>query len=87
MLRRIWIEKKQRAYQEWLTYVLSPANATSGSSLNSKRLVAKVRGCVAKVYHKDPQLQAAMLKVESSISNGRLRLLTDVNDFIECENE
>ena len=83
-LFRIWIEKKQRAYQAWLSYVLSP-NSNAASSLNSKRLFAKVRGCVAKVYHKDPSVSAAMLKVEASISNGRLRLLTDVQSLFKSE--
>lgn len=77
-MRRIWIEKKQRAYQAWLSHVLSPKSSADAASLNSKRLFAKVRGCVAKVYHKDPSVQSAMLKVEASIQNGRLKLLTDV---------
>jgi len=77
-MSRIWIEKKQRAYQAWLTYILSSSGSSNSTSLNSKRVLAKVRGCVAKVYHKDPAVQSAMLKVESSISNGRLKLLTDV---------
>eukprot|EP00210_Caulerpa_lentillifera_P009695 g9250.t1 len=73
----IWVEKKERAYKAWLNYVFSPTDTTNLSSLNSKRLFAKIRGCVAKVYHKDEMLQAAMLKVEASISTGLLKLLTE----------
>eukprot|EP00210_Caulerpa_lentillifera_P009279 g8844.t1 len=73
----VWVEKKERAYKAWLNYVFSPTDTSNLSSLNSKRLFAKIRGCVAKVYHKDEMLQAAMVKVEASISTGLLKLLTD----------
>lgn len=78
VLSRVWVEKKERAYKAWLNYVFSPRDTSNLSSLNSKRLFAKIRGCVAKVYHKDEMLQAAMVKVEASISSGLLKLLTDV---------
>lgn len=79
----VWLEKQQKAFSAWINHVLSTKTdnsdiLTSPKSLNSKRWLAKIRGAIARTYHKDDVLIKAMLRVEASIEEGRVKLLQEV---------
>ena len=80
---RVWLEKQEAAFAAWLNCILVPAKAAdeemASQALAARRLAAKVRGLLWKLYSTDQGVISTMLKVEKHIDAGQLRLKDEVS--------
>ena len=73
------MEKQEKACTVWLNSLLQPAaDATFGDNLATKRLAAKLRALLWKLYSEDEGVISVMLRLEKRIDDGFLRLREEV---------
>ena len=82
------MDKQEAAFKAWLNTILLPEPAAGGSgssgggrqggALASRRLAAKVRGLLWRIYQRDEQFRDAMLRVEERVMGGALRMRDEV---------
>lgn len=70
------------AFKAWLNTILLPAAADSAEvgqhALASRRLTAKVRGLLWRIYQRDEQFRDVMLRVEQRVLGGQLKMRDEV---------
>ena len=85
-MRRLWLEKQERAFTAWLNHALSPEAAAGDGAgggcqeggLAGGRLAARVRGLIWRLYCGDAQIIDIVTRLEARIDEGFLRLKDEV---------
>ncbi|KAK9814207.1 hypothetical protein WJX72_002306 [[Myrmecia] bisecta] len=71
----LWMDKQERAFTAWLNSVLVPGrNDEAADALAARRLAARMRGVLWRLYSQDAEIISVMVKVESRIDAGFLRM-------------
>ena len=80
LLRRLWQEKQEKAFQIWLNALLTPQAAApeDDGGLAAKRLHARVRGQIWHMYCSDPGVLGIMTRLEKRVDEGFLRMKDEV---------
>jgi hypothetical protein len=78
----LWQDKQETAFKAWLNMILLPATADHSdggrAALASRRLTAKMRGLLWRIYQRDEQFRDVMLRVEQRVMDGQLRMKDEV---------
>jgi len=83
-LRRLWLEKQEKAFGVWLNAALAPpppgGRDSSGGDggLAAKRLEARVRGALWHLYCGDATVLEVVTRLEKRVDEGFLRLKPEV---------
>ena len=80
-MRRLWLEKQEKAFQIWLNALLTPQAAApeDDGGLLAKRLYARVRGQIWHMYCSDPGVIGVMTRLEKRVDEGFLRMKAEVS--------
>ncbi|GAB4814747.1 hypothetical protein N2152v2_001793 [Parachlorella kessleri] len=75
----LWMDKQETAFKAWLNTILLPATSDQQgdggqAALASRRLTAKMRGLLWRIYQRDEQFRDVMLRVEQRVEGGHLRI-------------
>lgn len=71
------MDRQEAVFTAWVNSVVAPPVAAPSTS-SAARMAARTRGWLWSLYQGNPQLQAVMVKVESRIDGGQLRMSTEV---------
>eukprot|EP00878_Enallax_costatus_P034413 GHUV01038150.1.p1 GENE.GHUV01038150.1~~GHUV01038150.1.p1 ORF type:complete len:929 (+),score=331.02 GHUV01038150.1:1045-3831(+) len=83
----LWMNKQDRAFTGWLNHLLLPytpeylraaSEGDTSAALSDLRLAAQVQGAMLSCYRNDEGLRETMMKVESAIDAGKLRMKPEV---------
>ena len=77
------MDKQETAFKAWLNTILLPATSDQDgdggqAALASRRLTAKMRGLLWRIYQRDEQFRDVMLRVEQRVEGGHLRIRDEV---------
>lgn len=75
------MQKQEAALQVWLNSMLAPVKAdvlAHEQALAGRRLTARVRGLLWRLYSQDAGLVATMIRVEARVESGKFRLKEEV---------
>lgn len=75
---RAWMDRQEAVFTAWVNLVVAPPLVIPSTS-SAARLAARTRGWLWSLYQGNPQLQAVMVKVESRIDGGQLRMSSEVS--------
>ncbi|GMH42258.1 hypothetical protein BSKO_10177 [Bryopsis sp. KO-2023] len=82
---RMSMDKQEKAYTEWLNFVLAPSpifceqegELSAEEALTSRSILAKVRGLLNRVFRHDRMLTGGMRKVNLHIDEGHIKILRE----------
>ncbi len=78
-MRRLWLEKQEKAFQIWLNALLTPQAAPDDDGgLLARRLYARLRGRIWQMYCSDPGVIGVMTLLEKRVDEGFLRMKAEV---------
>lgn len=74
------MDKQEAAFTLWANTVLQPdeEHVLSAKALSSRRLGARVKGLLWKLYSEDEGVISVMLRIEQRISEGLMRTKNEV---------
>jgi hypothetical protein len=74
------MEKQEKAFKVWANSVLEPLDGhlLNADSLADKRMAARVRALLWKLYSEDEGVISVMVRLEQRIDGGHLRLKNEV---------
>jgi hypothetical protein len=74
------MEKQEKAFKAWANSVLEPLDGhlLNADSLADKRMAARVRALLWKLYSEDEGVISVMVRLEQRIDGGHLRLKNEV---------
>lgn len=80
-VRSAWMEKQERAFTVWLNSVLQPTDESPAGNedLAAKRMAARVRAALWRLYTEDAGVISVMLRLERHIDAGFLKMKDEVS--------